>query len=124
MMQCPMISVAFDKYDKVLILTANDDTLKPQKETLLTSCGFDVDDSRFMIKGCQDVPGFDAVAKGEKVDVDYVQPGIVYMVKQILKKNASIRAILLECTERFGRGSQSLPTFEVFFQCYVVSDFN
>jgi len=99
MMQCPMISVAFDKYDKVLILTANDDTLKPQKETLLTSCGFDVDDSRFMIKGCQDVPGFDAVAKGEKVDVDYVQPGIVYMVKQIIKKNASIRAILLECTE-------------------------
>ena len=45
-------------------------------------------------------------------------------VKQIIKKNASIRAILLECTERFGRGSQSLPTFEVFFQCYVVSDFN
>ncbi|CAE7230344.1 ALMA7 [Symbiodinium sp. CCMP2592] len=99
MMQCPMISVAFDKYDKVLILTANDDSLKPQKETLLSNCGFDVDDARFMIKGCQDVPGFDAVAKGEKVDVDYVQPGIVYMVKELLKKNASIRAILLECTE-------------------------
>eukprot|EP00439_Symbiodinium_sp_Y106_P058761 s1853_g8.t1 len=90
---------------RVLILTANDDSLKPQKETacssetLLSNCGFDVDDARFMIRGCQDVPGFDAVAKGEKVDVDYVQPGIVYMVKELLKKNASIRAILLECTE-------------------------
>ncbi|CAK9022991.1 unnamed protein product [Durusdinium trenchii] len=99
MMQCPMISIAFDKYDKILILTANDETLKPQKETLLKQCGFDVDDRRFMIMGCQNVPGFDAVAKGEKVDVEYVTPGIVYMVKQVLKKHASVRAILLECTE-------------------------
>merc|ERR1719326_2273183 len=63
MVQCPMISVAFDKYDKVLILTANSETLKPQKDTLLNACGFDVDDTRFLIRGCQDVPGFDAVAK-------------------------------------------------------------
>eukprot|EP00435_Cladocopium_sp_Y103_P026097 s2184_g6.t1 len=53
MMQSPMISVAFDKYDKVLILTANDESLKPQKETLLRQCGFNVDDQRFMIVGCQ-----------------------------------------------------------------------
>mmetsp|Transcript_731 Transcript_731/g.1340 ORF Transcript_731/g.1340 Transcript_731/m.1340 type:complete len:709 (-) Transcript_731:157-2283(-) len=99
MMQCPMISIAFDKYDKVLILTANDATLKPQKETLLSQCGFDVDDDRFLIRGCQNVPGFDAVAKGEKVDVEYVTPGIVYMVKQLLKKMPTIRAICLECTE-------------------------
>lgn len=99
MMQCPMISIAFDKYDKILILTANGDSLKPQKETLLKQCGFNVDDRRFMIVGCQDMPGFDAVAKGEKVDVEYVTPGIVYMVKQILKQHASICAICLECTE-------------------------
>merc|ERR1719356_278674 len=67
MVQSPMISVAFDKYDKILILTANSATLKPQKDTLLTQCGFDVDDDRFLIVGCQDVPGFDAVAKGTKV---------------------------------------------------------
>eukprot|EP00913_Durusdinium_trenchii_P016860 g15850.t1 len=95
MMQCPMISIAFDKYDKILILTANDARIG----TLLKQCGFDVDDRRFMIMGCQNVPGFDAVAKGEKVDVEYVTPGIVYMVKQVLKKHASVRAILLECTE-------------------------
>merc|ERR1719284_594207 len=49
MVQCPMISVAFDKYDQVLILTANSKTLKPQKETLLKECGFDCDDTRFVI---------------------------------------------------------------------------
>uniref|UniRef100_A0A7S2BVB4 Uncharacterized protein n=1 Tax=Alexandrium andersonii TaxID=327968 RepID=A0A7S2BVB4_9DINO len=94
-----MISVAFDKYDKIMILTANSATLKPQKDILLNSCGFDVDDTRFVIYGCQNVPGFDAVAKGEKVDVEYVTPGMVHMAKDILKKEPTIRAICLECTE-------------------------
>merc|ERR1719230_439271 len=96
MIQCPMISVAFDKYDKILILTANGETLKPQKDVLLNRCGFDVDDSRFMIYGCQNVPGFDAVAKGEAVDVEFVTPGIVKMVKDLIKRQPTIRAILSE----------------------------
>jgi len=99
MMQCPMVSVAFDKYDKVMILTANGQSLKPQKDCLLNSCGFDVDEKRFVIFGCQNVPGFDAVAKGEKVDVEFVTPGIVELAKDILKKYSTIRAIILECTE-------------------------
>jgi len=99
MMQCPLISVAFDKYDKILILTANSETLKPQKEQLLSHCGFDVDDDRFVIRGCQDIPGFDAVAKGEKVDVPYVTPGIIKMVKELIIQFPTLRAICLECTE-------------------------
>jgi len=39
------------------------------------------------------------VAKGEKVDVEYVTPGIVKMVKDILKTQPTIRAIVSECTE-------------------------
>merc|ERR1712070_898938 len=77
----------------------NSATLKPQKETLLSRCGFDVDDDRFLIYGCQDLPGFDAVAKGEKVDVEKVTPHMVEMVNRIMKQIPSIRAILLECTE-------------------------
>ncbi|CAL1143000.1 unnamed protein product [Cladocopium goreaui] len=139
MMQCPMISIAFDKYDKILILTANGDSLKPQKETLLKQCGFNVDDRRFMwavagdmagmgdaetscqelIVGCQDVPGFDAVAKGEKVrmqkfwwksramnatnsaqvDVEYVTPGIVYMARKHRGLHGYLYRVCLECTE-------------------------
>lgn len=99
MVQCPMISVAYDKYDKILVLTANGLSLKPQKEILLSQCGFDVDDCRFVIYGCQDVPGFDAVAKGEKVPVEKVTPGVVELTRNVLKKEPSIRAICLECTE-------------------------
>lgn len=99
MVQSPMISVAYDKYDKVLILTANSKTLLPQKNVLLSECGFDVDDDRFVIEGCQDVPGFDAVARGDRVDVEYVTPGIVKKVTTLLANQPQIRAILLECTE-------------------------
>jgi len=99
MVQCPMVSVAFDKYDRILILTANSATLKPQKDILLNQCGFDVDDTRFIIKGCQAIPGFDAVEKGEHVDVEYVTPGMIDMVRGILSDDPSIRAIILECTE-------------------------
>uniref|UniRef100_A0A7S4QVH1 Uncharacterized protein n=1 Tax=Alexandrium monilatum TaxID=311494 RepID=A0A7S4QVH1_9DINO len=117
MVQSPMVSVAFDKYDKILILTANSKTLKPQKDTLLKHCGFDVDDSRFVIYGCEDVPGFDAVSKGDKVDVEYVTPGMVKMVTDILEKEPTIRAILLECTELPPysdalRHSTDLPVFD------------
>merc|ERR1719356_1366247 len=65
MVQSPMISVAFDKYDKILILTANSETLKPQKAVLMKESGFDVDDTRFVIRGCQSIDGFDAVERGE-----------------------------------------------------------
>eukprot|EP00746_Dinoflagellata_sp_MGD_P147350 gnl/MRDRNA2_/MRDRNA2_79710_c0_seq1.p1 gnl/MRDRNA2_/MRDRNA2_79710_c0~~gnl/MRDRNA2_/MRDRNA2_79710_c0_seq1.p1 ORF type:complete len:689 (+),score=164.12 gnl/MRDRNA2_/MRDRNA2_79710_c0_seq1:106-2172(+) len=99
MVQCPMVSLAYDKFDKVIILTANDKTLKPQKEVLLSSCGFDVEDDRFIIIGAQDVDGFDAVANAEKVDIERVTPGMVKLVQDKLKREPSVRAIILECTE-------------------------
>jgi catechol-2,3-dioxygenase/uncharacterized coiled-coil protein SlyX len=99
MVQCPMVSVAYDKFDKVMIMTANAKTLKPQKDILLSQCGFNVDDNRFIIIGAQDVPGFDAVERGEKVDVPAVTPGIVKLTKDCLKQFPTIRAIILECTE-------------------------
>jgi len=117
MIQCPMVSVAYDKFDKILILTANSATLKPQKEVLLNKCGFDVVDTRFVIRGCQDVPGFDAVAKGDKVDVEKVTPGVVTMTRDILTQEPYIRAIILECTELPPyadalRAATDLPVFD------------
>lgn len=43
--------------------------------------------------------GFDAVEKGAKVDVEKVTPGIVSMTQDILKRQPTIRGIILECTE-------------------------
>lgn len=99
MVQCPMVSVAYDKFDKIIILTANALTLKPQKDVLLSSCGFNVDDDRFIIIGAQEVPGFDAVERGEAVDVEFVTPGIVKLIQDNLKKFPTVRAVIMECTE-------------------------
>merc|ERR1719265_517058 len=94
-----MIACAFDPRDQILVLTANSASLKPQKEVLLSQCGFNVDDDRFIIVGCQDVPGFDAVARGEAVPIQTVQPGIVKVALEALRERPKIAAILLECTE-------------------------
>lgn len=122
MVQCPMISLAFDKYDKILILTANSKTLLPQKDHLLTHCGFNVCDDRFVIRGCQDIPGFDAVAKGEKVNVEFVTPGMVKMVLGLIDTQPSIRSICLECTELPPysdalRKATGLPVFDAITNC-------
>jgi hypothetical protein len=44
-------------------------------------CGVDVNDNRYVIVGCECVPGFEAVERGEKVDIVRVQPGIVDLAK-------------------------------------------
>merc|ERR1719387_2713323 len=87
MCQCPAVACAFDPNDKILILTANAESLKPQKEVLMNNCGFDVNEDRFLIVGCQNVPGFDAVAKGEKVPLEVVQPGIIKLTMQVLQQH-------------------------------------
>ncbi|CAE7230357.1 ALMA7 [Symbiodinium sp. CCMP2592] len=99
MVQCPIIAASLEPEDQILLLTANDRHLKPQKQVLLSSCGFDVDEDRFLIKGCQNVPGFEAVALGGKVPLEVVQPGIVKLVQETRKQHPRIAAILLECTE-------------------------
>lgn len=87
MVQCPIIAASLDPDDDILILTANSESLKPQKEILLTSCGFDVSKERFHIHGCEDVPGFEAVSLGQKVDVEKVQPGAFSWSRELSRRN-------------------------------------
>lgn len=62
-------------------------------------CGVDTQDKRYHIVGAQDVPGFEAVALGEKVDTKKVTPGMVELCKKILVDYPDTRAFLFECTE-------------------------
>jgi len=67
--QLPAVTAAFGQHEKIAIFTANSETLKPMRDLIKEECGVDPDESRYVIVGCQDVPGFEAVALGEKVDV-------------------------------------------------------
>merc|ERR1712139_340608 len=69
-----------------------------------------------------DVPGFEAVAAGGKVDVKKVTPGMVKLAKATILQYPKIRAILLECTELPPyadalRQATGLPVFDAITCC-------
>merc|ERR1719456_1815353 len=97
--QLPAVTCAYNAQELIAVLTANSETLKPMRNLIKDECGVDPEERRFVIVGAQDVPGFEAVALGEKVDTVKVTPGMVKLAKDTLIKYPKIRAFLLECTE-------------------------
>ena len=100
-MQCHILSCAYAVDEEFLVLTANGATLRPSFDKMLSLAHVTdpARQARFHVLGCETVDGFDAVAKGEKVDVARVTPGIVALAKAAVAANPRIRAVLLECTE-------------------------
>lgn len=85
-------------------------------------CGIDVSSDRLIIVGAQDVPGFEAVALGQKVDTAKVEPGIVALAKKTLGQHPNARAFILECTEMPPysdaiRKATGLPVFDAITNC-------
>mmetsp|Transcript_24040 Transcript_24040/g.81991 ORF Transcript_24040/g.81991 Transcript_24040/m.81991 type:complete len:361 (-) Transcript_24040:125-1207(-) len=97
--QLPAVTSGYSKNEQIAIFTANGKTLEPMRDLIREECGVNTKEKRYIIVGCEDVPGFDAVEKGEKVDVEYVTPGIVAKAKKVLEDHPNVRAFLLECTE-------------------------
>merc|ERR1719502_2389545 len=95
----PAVTCAFNAHELIAIFTANSQTLKPMRNLIKDECGVDPEERRFIIVGCQDVPGFEAVAEGKKVNVNKVTPGMVELAKMTMNKYPNLRGILLECTE-------------------------
>jgi len=83
----------------VMVVTASGSSLDGMKHLIARECGLHLDEERFLIVGAESVPGFEAVAAGEKVDVERVTPGMVALVKDVLRKNPKVAGILLECTQ-------------------------
>jgi len=102
MLQAPLLPSLFGAADDVfLVLTANGPALLPAMPKILSECHVAAaDQPRFVVRGCEDVPGFgDAVAQAKKVDVDKVRPHVVKLVEDFRAANPGLRAVLLECTE-------------------------
>ena len=73
--------------------------------------------------GCEDLPGFDAVAQGEAVDVECKTPHVVEFVQQQrARSDISVRSVLIECTElppyaNAIRKATKLPLLDVIKLC-------
>jgi len=120
--QLPSITCAYQEGEMIAIFTANSETLAPMRDLIRDECGVDTQNQRYIIVGCQDVPGFEAVEAGEKVDVAYVTPGMVKKAKDLQAQVPALRAILLECTELPPyadaiRAATGLPVYDAITGC-------
>ena len=120
--QLPAILCAFASHEEIIILTANGKALESMSDLIKNECGIDTENRRFHIIGLEDVKGFDAVAKGTKVDYEIVEPGIVRASKTALEKFPNSRAFLVECTEVTPysdsiRCATGLPVFDGITAC-------
>merc|ERR1712048_1088436 len=97
--QLPAITCSFAKNELIAIFTANGKSLEPMRDLIRDECGVELGEHRYIIVGCEDVPGFEAVAAGDKVDTKAVTPGMVAKAKQVIQRYPQIRAFLFECTE-------------------------
>ncbi|CAE7252269.1 ALMA5 [Symbiodinium natans] len=95
----PAITNSFHKGEQIAIFTANGKSLLPMEGLIKEECAVDLKDDRYVFVGCEDIPGFEAVALGEKVDVRKVTPGMVKKAQEVLQAHPKVRAILMECTE-------------------------
>ena len=99
LLQAPIAAASFQADEKIAILTANSKTLSSNLGNLLTSFGIHVDPSRFIVIGCENVPGFDAMDKGKRMDYHMVSKGILQHLKQFCIRDEKIKCVLMECTE-------------------------
>jgi hypothetical protein len=120
--QLPAVTCGFSKYELIGVMTANGESLRPMRNLIKDECGVDPEERRFIMIGCENVPGFEAVAAGGKVNVAKVTPGMVQLAKETLIKNPTMRCILLECTELPPysdalRAATGLPVYDAITCC-------
>jgi aspartate/glutamate racemase len=96
-LQAPMLVASHEPDAKFAIFTANSSTF--DKEKLLVQSGMMVDPKQWIVVGLQDLDGFEAVALGQKVPAEKVQPAILKCVKNLMATQPNLRGFLLECTE-------------------------
>ena len=122
----PSVTCAFAKHERVAIFTASAEALHPMRQLLWDECGVDLEDKRFLIVGCQDVPGFETVAQGERVEVQECMSHIVKLAQDVVAEHAKtdspVRAIVFECTElppysTAVRAATKLPVFDAVTTC-------
>ena len=121
--QLPGVVTAYDEDEQIIIMTANAKTLEPMYPLINKYCRTDLQGKkRFHIVGCEDVPGFEAVALGQKVDTAKVEPGIVKKALDTLKEFPDSRCFLMECTELPPysdaiRAATGLPVYDAITGC-------
>lgn len=78
LIQLPLIEASLRKDERIAIFTANSETFNSSLLPRLDRCILDPEGckSKYQIVGCQNLDGFEAVALGQKVNVNKVMKNI------------------------------------------------
>ena len=68
----PVIACSFNETRLIAILTANAEKLKMMGPLIEEKCRLNTRAANFVIVGCEEVDGYEAVANGDKVDTTKV----------------------------------------------------
>ena len=120
--QLPVILSSIGPDAEVAVLTANDQSLGLIESRLDRLAGLVDHSPRLQILGCQNIPGFEAVADGEKVDTERVSRGLRRLVSDFLSKNSKVKCLLFECTELGVYANEirlmtGLPVYDAITHC-------
>jgi hypothetical protein len=131
LVQLPAVTCGFAKNEQIAILTAQSQALEPMRPLLRKECSVDTNESRYIICGVEDVPGFnflntgmskrEAIACG-KVNIDEASVGLQKKVKELMQANPGLRAIVLEDAvfplyADAIRVASGLPVYDVITGC-------
>jgi len=113
----PAISSSFNAKTIIAIFTANKPLLKMMEPLILERCRVNTQASNFIIIGCDEVPGYDAAAKGGRVDDKEVEHGIIKLAFKTLEDYPKLRGFLFECPKlpRYSdavREATGLPVYD------------
>ncbi|WP_305986337.1 hypothetical protein [Roseibium sp. MMSF_3544] len=122
LVQLPTIINTINSEAEIAIFTANSTSLAQIETELDRMSGLQEHSHRLQIVGCQDVPGFEAVAKGQRVDTEKVGKGLIGLTNTVLRNKPKIECLLLECTElppyaNLLRSVTGLPVYDAITNC-------
>ncbi|KAJ1448985.1 hypothetical protein M885DRAFT_537257 [Pelagophyceae sp. CCMP2097] len=117
----PTVALTLSRRRKIAVLTANSVSLARMTDLVRRDCGGCTFGDRLVLVGCQDVDGFEAVALGEKVEMQRVGPGVVRLALESCAQH-DIGAFIFECTElppfsEAVRRATGLPVFDAISCC-------
>eukprot|EP00927_Polykrikos_kofoidii_P051817 TRINITY_DN45607_c0_g1_i1.p1 TRINITY_DN45607_c0_g1~~TRINITY_DN45607_c0_g1_i1.p1 ORF type:complete len:616 (+),score=91.60 TRINITY_DN45607_c0_g1_i1:48-1895(+) len=120
----PAINCAFGGKAKIAIFTSNGEAIALLEELIKRFCAVDPSDDRFVIVGCENVSGFEAVALSDTVDVEKAALSLEEKAKEVLEENPEIGAIMLEGSKMaFFADSLKRSTGLPVFTSVTTSDF-
>lgn len=119
MVMCPTIQAFLGHNEKVLILTTSADQILAEKDILFSEFGFIIDPRRYVICSCDDIEGFDAVAKGKEHPLVDLLPAVIRRVKDKVAEEPTIKAVLLESSEfvPYGDAIRDITRLPVWDAC-------